>query len=337
MTHEELEEVVPLYAAGALERTERQALEAHLLSGCASCHAALKECQSVAALLPFGLNVTPPPRGLKAKIMAARTPAGAAAEIVEKSRTPTSSLEPGEWMNHLFPPESNGFSLARHWAIAFATIAVLAGGGYLAWNTYLQMTDDSSKLQSLQTTADTVARKVASLQHQLAERDKSIQQMKDELDQRNFENTDLKDQLLQRETELEDARLHLIRRGGALRQPQDELAALMRQPNVHIISMAGADVAKQATGLLLYDRQTQKVWLYAVNLPECPNGTAYQLWAIHEKPVSLGTFHMDSGESAHLLAKRFPDFTRAKKFAISLEPSGGRPQPTGAVYLVSQS
>jgi len=28
MTHEELEEAVPLYAAGALERTERQALEA---------------------------------------------------------------------------------------------------------------------------------------------------------------------------------------------------------------------------------------------------------------------------------------------------------------------
>jgi hypothetical protein len=36
MTHEELEESVPLYAAGALDRIERQALEAHLLSGCAS-------------------------------------------------------------------------------------------------------------------------------------------------------------------------------------------------------------------------------------------------------------------------------------------------------------
>ena len=52
MTHEELEESVPLYAAGALDRIERQALEAHLLSGCASCHSALKDYQSVAALLP---------------------------------------------------------------------------------------------------------------------------------------------------------------------------------------------------------------------------------------------------------------------------------------------
>ena len=53
MTHEELEESVPLYAAGALDRIERQALEAHLLSGCASCHSALKDYQSVAALLPL--------------------------------------------------------------------------------------------------------------------------------------------------------------------------------------------------------------------------------------------------------------------------------------------
>jgi hypothetical protein len=51
MKHEELEESVPLYAAGALDRVERQALEAHLLSGCASCHSTLKGYQSIAALL----------------------------------------------------------------------------------------------------------------------------------------------------------------------------------------------------------------------------------------------------------------------------------------------
>lgn len=48
MTHDELEEAVPLYAAGALDRVERQALEAHLLSGCQSCRTALKDYQSVA-------------------------------------------------------------------------------------------------------------------------------------------------------------------------------------------------------------------------------------------------------------------------------------------------
>jgi hypothetical protein len=263
-----------------------------------------------------------------------------AADVVEKPRSSTPSLEPGEWMNHLFPPESQGLSFSRHWVTAFAAIAVLAGGGFLAWNAYWQLTDDTTKLEHLQTTADSITRKVASLQRQLSERDRSIQQLKVELDQRAFEVTDVKDQLLQREIELEDARLQLARRGGNAarsRQPQDELAALMQQPNVHVVSMSGSDVARQASGFLLYDPQTQKAWLYAVNLPECPNGTAYQLWAMFEKPVSVGTFHMDTGESAHLLVKRVPDFARAKKFAISLEPSGGRPQPTGPLYLVSQS
>jgi anti-sigma-K factor RskA len=96
-------------------------------------------------------------------------------------------------------------------------------------------------------------------------------------------------------------------------------------------------MAKRAVGFLLYDSRTEKVWLYAVNLPECPTGTTYQLWAIHDKPMSIGTFHMDTGETAHLLVKKVPSFTNAKTFAVSLEPSGGRPQPTGPMYLLSRS
>lgn len=61
MTHEELESAVPLYAAGTLEQTKRQALDAHLLSGCASCHQALKAYQSGAASLQPELDHTDPP------------------------------------------------------------------------------------------------------------------------------------------------------------------------------------------------------------------------------------------------------------------------------------
>ena len=103
MTHEELEDSVPLYAAGALDKVERQALEAHLLSGCASCHSALKDYQSIAALLPLSLSPITPPRSLKARVMAERNPIPLPAET-EKKEPPKPSLEPGEWMEHLFPP-----------------------------------------------------------------------------------------------------------------------------------------------------------------------------------------------------------------------------------------
>jgi anti-sigma-K factor RskA len=115
------------------------------------------------------------------------------------------------------------------------------------------------------------------------------------------------------------------------------LAILLRQPNAKVITLTGSDMAKQATALILYDSRTQKGWLYSVKLPECPRGTAYQVWAVEDKPVSLGTFHVDAGQTAHLLVKRLPTFDKARAFAVSLEPSGGRPQPTGAIYLFGRA
>lgn len=338
MTHEELEEAVPLYAAGALERFERQALEAHLLSGCVACHTALKEFQSVAAILPFGLNSTPAPRALKAKIMAARTPAAIAEDAPEKVE-PKPSLEPGEWMNHLFPPESAAGPRSFGWALGLAAAGILALGGYLAWNSYTQNITGTAAVQQLQAMSDDQTKKVAVLQQQLEERELALAQMKEELQQRTADSAELKDQLIQREAELEDLKFQFASRGGTVpanREPEEELAALLRTPNAKAVSLNGSDMAKHAAGMLVYDARSKKAWLYAMNLPECPSGTTYQLWAMNDKPVSVGTFHMDSGETAHLLVSRLPEFSRAKKFAVSLEPAGGRPAPTGPIYLVSQ-
>jgi anti-sigma-K factor RskA len=67
-----------------------------------------------------------------------------------------------------------------------------------------------------------------------------------------------------------------------------------------------------------------------------PPGKAYQLWAIMDKPVSAGTFGVDTGHKCRHMAKGIPDPSRVTKFAVSLEPEGGRPQPTGEIYLVGE-
>jgi anti-sigma-K factor RskA len=337
MTHEELDDAVPLYAIGALERAERQAMEAHLLSGCVSCHTALKEYQSVAAVLPFGLNMSSPPRALKAKIMAARTPVPMAVEpATQQPATP--SLEPGEWMNHLFPPESSPRAASFGLVVGLVTIAIFAIGGYLAWNSYTRITEDAMKLAQLQSQADATSSQLAAFQQQLRERETSLAQMQEVLQRSSSDIAELKDQLIQRETEVEDLKIQLAERGGPrARTPQDELAVLLRTPDVKAVAMTGTDMAKQAAGMLLYDTRSQKVWLYSVNLPESPTGTIYQLWAIHEKPISVGLFHLNSGQTANLLVKSLPNFMGAKKFAVSLEPPGGRSEPTGPLYLVSHS
>ncbi|HJT21115.1 MAG TPA: anti-sigma factor [Nitrospira sp.] len=339
MTHEELEEAVPLYATGALDRTERQALEAHLLSGCPSCHHALKEYQSLAALLPFGLIPAQAPRALKAKIMAARNPVAAATEEGLKDQ-PKPSLEPGEWMNHLFPPVTPARSLSLPWAVAFATVVLLGVAAYFGWHYASRLSDEASKLQELEAKLREQSAKLASLQRELGDRTKAMTELQGDVERRAGDIAQLKEQLIQRETDIEGLQQQLAARSIAPqkhRSVQDELAALLRQPSVRAVSMTGSEMAKTASAFLLYDAGTKKVWMYAVNLPECLNGTVYQLWAIDQKPRSIGTFHMDSGQTAHLLVTRVPDFERAKQFAVSLEPPGGRPQPTGAIYLVSQS
>jgi anti-sigma-K factor RskA len=338
MTHEELEESVPLYAAGALDRIERQALEAHLLSGCASCHSALKDYQSVAALLPLALSPTKPPRSLKAMIMAERNPAPIPAQSAPNDQA-RQSLEPGEWMDHLFPPDAPVQSWYLPWALGLGVLLIVAVGGYLVWNVSTQHSIDTSNIKQLEASLQEKSSKLAGVDREVGDQAKILAELRIELQQRTNDAAEAKEQLAQRAAELEETRAQLSQRSSArtVETPQDELAALLRIPNVKAVSLTGSDMAKQATGILLYDARTQRIWLYSVNLPECPVGTTYQLWAIHDKPMSIGTFRMDPGETARLLVKKVLNFADAKTFAVSLEPSGGRPQPTGPMYLLSRS
>jgi HAMP domain-containing protein len=211
MTHDDLEETVPLYAIGALERIERQALEAHLLSGCIPCRTALKEFQSVAISLPFALNIVPPPRALKAKIMGARTQAPPAETATHPSATP--SLEPGEWMKHLFPPSSpstTSFGLAL--GMVFVGIVVLLM--FQSWNSSPRVTEDTRTLGELQTQVDAANAQLTTLQQQLSEREELLTQTREELQRRMEELAELKDQLIHREAELDDLTAHLAEQGG---------------------------------------------------------------------------------------------------------------------------
>jgi len=337
MTHEELEEAVPLYAIGALERSERQAIEAHLLSGCTACHAALKDYQTVASLLPFGLTPATPPNTLKAKIMMA--PAATTSQTEPEQPGPRSSLEPGEWMNHLFPPITPARSLPFRFAMGFAVLALIVGGGYVAWLTYTQTAQRSGEIQQLQAAVQQGSARVAALQTELQQREHTLGSLKSTLEQRTTEVAELRDQLLQREAELEDAHAQLTHHDSSLQRlarQSEEFAGLFKNPASKVVSLSGSEMAKSAGAFLLFDPTTKRAWLYAFNLPALPNGKVYQLWAIDDKPVSAGVFGLDPGQKARMLIKNMGDFPRMKKFAVTVEPDGGRPEPTGAIYLIGQ-
>ena len=206
MTHDQLETAVPLYAAGALERVERQALETHLLSGCIPCRTTLKEYQAVAVTLPFGLKITPPPRSFKDKILLS-----CVSPPATDSETPSPSLpslQPGEWMNHLFPPSSPPATSFR-WTLGTVIFVVLIILGFLGWHSSTQVAEDMEKLAQLQSQAKETGAQLAALQQQLSEREETLAQTREELQRRTAELADVRDQLFQREAELEEIKAQL--------------------------------------------------------------------------------------------------------------------------------
>ncbi|MCS6896497.1 MAG: anti-sigma factor [Nitrospira sp.] len=333
MTHQELEDAIPLYVIGALERGERQALDAHLLSGCSSCHSALREFQAVAAALPFGLDLVTPPRLLRATILTAQT-AGASPDMTgQPSNGPR--LAPGKWMDHVLRPEISSTAIALKVAAGLAVVVILAAGLYAAWTEHGEPLA-AGKTESTQQAEQAAASQLAALQEELEERERLLDQTRKELHRRMADIAELKDQLIQREAELDVLKTHLDQQEKRRTVgPEDELASLLRTPAAPAIVLTGTDSIKRPAGILLYDRRTRKLWLYALNLPECPPGMEYRVWALsdNEKPVGLGAFRVGKGEVSHLFVKPAPGFTGFKTFSVSLEPIGGSSQPAGMPYL----
>lgn len=76
----------------------------------------------------------------------------------------------------------------------------------------------------------------------------------------------------------------------------------------------------------------------AEGLPALPAGMVYQLWVIvNAKPVSVGVFTPDATGRVHAVMDTPPIPAMPARVAVTLEPVGGLPQPSGAVYLAGDA
>jgi anti-sigma-K factor RskA len=100
--------------------------------------------------------------------------------------------------------------------------------------------------------------------------------------------------------------------------------------------MAGQAPAAGATGRALLSRSRGLV-VSASALPALPAGRVYQLWIVPPgaPPVSAGLMTPDaSGRATSVLIST--NLPMAAAIAITLEPAGGVPAPTGPMYLVGK-
>jgi anti-sigma-K factor RskA len=78
--------------------------------------------------------------------------------------------------------------------------------------------------------------------------------------------------------------------------------------------------------------------LVAQGLPPAPEGKVYELWAIAGKgaPVPAGVFAVDAKGAGSLRVPPLQAGEDLDTFAVTLEPAGGVPAPTGSMYLVGK-
>jgi anti-sigma-K factor RskA len=336
MTHEEIEEAIPLYALGALDRAERTVVESHLLTGCGTCHELAKDYQAVAGLLPYALPSVPPPA--KSKILAAVFQRTVGDE--QTAAADSEGLSFGVWINEWLAPFIRP---TLQPIISLVLLLLLVGTGWYAWMTHRHVVNEAAQREQIEAALHDAATRTATLKQDLTQQEQALASLKEEVEHRIGTVSDTRAKLIEREAELDVAREELSKREqetSTLRKTlaqRDDMLTFLRSAHVKVVSLTGVESAKNAGAFLLYDQDTKKAFFYAFNMPTLPPGKTYQLWAIVDKPMSAGTFGTDSGQKSRVVLKNLPDLSHIKKFAVSLEPEGGRPQPTGAIYLAGQT
>ena len=86
---------------------------------------------------------------------------------------------------------------------------------------------------------------------------------------------------------------------------------------------------------VLYSRSTG-VAISASKLPAAPTGKTWQLWLVSPGlAISVGTLAADSDRTSAIFEPPASPARAVIRAMLTLEPSGGSPQPTGAAYALS--
>jgi anti-sigma-K factor RskA len=110
--------------------------------------------------------------------------------------------------------------------------------------------------------------------------------------------------------------------------------AVLAAPDMVRIDLAGLPPARQATGRALWSRNRGLVFT-ATNLPVVPPDRTYQVWVVTANAaVSAGLLTPDTSGRATEFFTTPPDIAPPVAVAVTVEPAGGVPAPTGQKYLI---
>jgi anti-sigma-K factor RskA len=119
-----------------------------------------------------------------------------------------------------------------------------------------------------------------------------------------------------------------------------EILSVLQSRRIEVVIMNGLDVNPSGYGKIIWDPDRKEAILQISNLPPISRDKDYQLWLIKDnKPVSAGVFYFNEKDKQNFFKIEelvVADKKEINAFAVTLEPKGGVPQPTGAMYLLGQ-
>lgn len=125
-------------------------------------------------------------------------------------------------------------------------------------------------------------------------------------------------------------RAQLNERLASAERNVDELTAQATRT----VTLAATPAAPGAEARAYLDPQNQRLTLVVYKLPPPPPGKSYQLWVIlGDVPVSAGVFDVDAEGRARFQAVSVPRVEGPATIAVTIEPAGGLPKPSGPIVL----
>ena len=110
------------------------------------------------------------------------------------------------------------------------------------------------------------------------------------------------------------------------------LVALLNSPSAQLVKLQASEAGGRATGRAIV-AEGQKMVFYASNMPQLPAGRTYQLWLMRGRRPAIasgGVF----GQDGSLEVSDATLLSDLRGLAVTEEPAGGSPGPTGHKILV---
>ena len=116
---------------------------------------------------------------------------------------------------------------------------------------------------------------------------------------------------------------------------QDLYRRVLESDDVRVLSLGGKDPQPSARARVFWSEKAKRGVVVAGNLQMLPPGKQYELWVFDKgKPVPAGVFDCDPSGRVLFESPDMSMVTLAQNFAVTIEPRGGMPQPTGPIVLI---